>query len=79
MCHKSNWNSKMSQNGRNVFFFEKIDYFWKKTWFFFKIVKDGKFAVEWVSNDIFFFWQSLLKISFPPQLWSFSAKKSEKF
>ena len=37
--------------------------FWKKRWvflmkiliFFFKIGKSGKFAVEWVSNDTYFF------------------------
>ena len=34
------------------FFVEIMGFFWKKNLNFFKIAKDGKFAVECVSNDI---------------------------
>ena len=53
------WNSKISQNVQNLFFFfEKRWVFRKKSLNFFKIAKSGKFAVECVSNGIISFKKS---------------------
>ena len=63
-------NSKISQNVRKGF--RKI--FRKKTWFFFKIIKGGKFAVQSVSDDIF-----SLKRLFHFYCQVFFEKKIDKF
>ena len=55
-------------------FFRKIDGFWKKNDFFFKIDKGGKFAVECVTNG-----NISLKCLFRPKSEVFLAKKIKKF
>ena len=54
IAEECDWNSKISQNVRNLFFFniKKVFYLEKILDFFFKIGEGGIFAVACVSNDI---------------------------